>query len=411
MNTVFTNENSDLFDNDLEKSKLEFAILCNEANRDYLLATSSVMFTEASKPEAVAKKNNIFLSTISKIFKGIKTFLDGIINRIKGYRAPKANTQDILKSGLAKKMYNDDVKDLKSKIDYEYREGNKLIQDITSATGISDEEVEKRLNSIAKVINEHKPSSLAEVITGLMAGGGIAAMTAYATKNANNLNATINDLVNGAHNISDIAKKQILKVFEHFGADTQDIVGRLGKGWEVASKELESDKELSNNATYNKLKYSSNFRTFYEKLKKLEEEAKKELDNMPSYKRKMYYIKHLKPDTSMLHLNEEKNYAMMSINGLKHRLEEYVDSQEKKSSSHKDNKNDAANKNQKNESDKNITSTVPGERKNKNVKKHERPGSKNSNSDSTNSSKTHKSSNSYESISKMGNDIKNMINK
>lgn len=383
MNTVFTNENSDLFDNELEKSKLEFAILCNEANRDYLLATSSVMFTEASKPEAVAKKNNIFLSAIRKIFEGIKTFLAKIANRIKGYRAPKANAQDILKSGLAKKMYNDDVKDLKSKIDYEYREGNKLIQDITSATGISDEEVENRLNSIAKVINKHKPSSLAEVITGLMAGGGLAAMTAYATKNANNLNATINDLANGTHNFPDTVRKQILKVLEHFGANTQNIVGRLGKGWEVASKELESDKEFSNNPTYNELKYSGNYKKFYEKLNKLEDASKKKLDTIPSYKEKMDYIKHLKPDTSMLHLKKEKNYAMMSINGLKHRLEEYVDSQEKGSSSDKINKNE------------------PDKRKNTNRNKHEKQGSR----------KNSESSSSFEKISRMGDDIKNMINK
>lgn len=91
--------------------------------------------------ENEAPKENIFKRILNKILKAIEGFIEGLQNMFSGKKAIDA--EEYFKSSTAKIKMKQDVKEINRIVDDEIRKGSKLLQLVSSKTGISDEAIDK----------------------------------------------------------------------------------------------------------------------------------------------------------------------------------------------------------------------------------------------------------------------------
>ena len=136
-------ENLDPIDLALIVAETTMDIEVDTAIKDYFYESglssceADNIFMEASEEE---KSDNIFKKAVEAIIAAISNFIDGVISAIQNLFDGRENlTPEEYKASNAMKIrLNKDIMKLTDEIDNEILKGRKIIQKISSATGISD---------------------------------------------------------------------------------------------------------------------------------------------------------------------------------------------------------------------------------------------------------------------------------
>ena len=144
-------------------------IAVDRANKEYVYEMGLIelsdnkLFIEATTDVAAAtvdvKKENAFIKAVKAICNAICNFIGDIIASITSIFDGREHIteEDYLKSNMGKVRLAKDVKKIEAVVDDEIRKGNKLLQMISSKTGISDEVIDNWVRAGAEKIGKIAP--------------------------------------------------------------------------------------------------------------------------------------------------------------------------------------------------------------------------------------------------------------
>lgn len=171
---------------------------------------SSLDELDHSFMEAVESANtSAFVVAVNKIIASIKNFIGGFIRMIENMFSGKENmtAEDYFESPTGKIQFQCDVREIEKAIDQEVLKGRKLIQAISSVTGVSDEEVAKFVDGTTKALKKFTPI----VIPAVAAWGIKSAVAKSMKKNEKDVEELGKAAVNNP-NPDEKKKHQITKV-------------------------------------------------------------------------------------------------------------------------------------------------------------------------------------------------------
>ena len=144
-------------------------IAVDTANKEYVFECGLIDFSddrlfiesEENNTETDAKKENAFVKAVKAICTAIKNFISDLVSTIIGIfdTRERITDKDYLASNTGKVRLERDVRKLEEIVDDEILKGNKLLQKVSSITGISDKAIDdwvqkssERISKVAPVV-------------------------------------------------------------------------------------------------------------------------------------------------------------------------------------------------------------------------------------------------------------------
>ncbi len=114
---------------------------------------------DATESSTGKKHENIFIKALKAICNAIRNFIGDIVSVIAGLFDGRENIkpEEYFESPTAKVRLDRDVKQLEYIVDDEIRKGNKLLQKVSSKTGVSDEEIDSWVRTGATKLEKLAP--------------------------------------------------------------------------------------------------------------------------------------------------------------------------------------------------------------------------------------------------------------
>ena len=166
---IYLNENNPI-EHQFIAAETALDIAVARANKEYVLESGLIelsdnkLFMESKDVESVdgtvvAKKENAFIKAVKAICTAIRNFISDLITSIASIFDGRENitAEDYLESPTGKIRLEKDVEKLERIVDEELRQGNKLLQKVSSMTGISDEVIDKWVRTGVDKINKLAP--------------------------------------------------------------------------------------------------------------------------------------------------------------------------------------------------------------------------------------------------------------
>lgn len=148
-------------------SETAMDIAVARANKEYVYESGLIelsddkLFIESENEstEADVKRENAFVKAIKAICTAIRNFIGDLIASIASIFDGREDltAEEYFDSPTAKVRLSNDVNEMEAIVDDEIRKGNKLLQKISSATGISDKEIDTWINNGASKIAKLAP--------------------------------------------------------------------------------------------------------------------------------------------------------------------------------------------------------------------------------------------------------------
>lgn len=165
---IYLNEN-DPIERSFIAAETALDIAISHANKEYMYESGLIelsgnkLFIEAVEtsvdPATKAKRENAFIKAVKAICSAIINFIGDIIASIANIFDGRENVtpEEYFESPTGKLRLQKDINKLEAVIDDEIRKGNKLLQKLSKATGISDEEIDKWIRLSSEAINKIAP--------------------------------------------------------------------------------------------------------------------------------------------------------------------------------------------------------------------------------------------------------------
>ena len=145
------------------ETAFDIAVAC--ANKEYEFNSGLISFNseELFHEAADTKKENVFVAFVKGVFNAIRNLFSGIAESISNIFDTRKdiNMEDVLKSSKAKVQLDKDINKLNDVVDDEIRKGNKLLQMISSTTGISDDKIDQWIRGGVEKIEQVAPVAIA----------------------------------------------------------------------------------------------------------------------------------------------------------------------------------------------------------------------------------------------------------
>lgn len=222
----------------------EYDLSIHNANSTFALESamlSSIMkdpiYEGVTGEEKTQTAGNKFKEFLKSIVNAVKNFVNGTIEMIQGLFSSKENIDlnTYLKSNTGQIQLDYDIKDIQRQVEDERRKGRKLIQRISSVTGVDDKEVESFVDNAADFANKHTKT----IIKTAIAAPLIMAVPKLLNKGKDN----ISDCANDANKVTDPKKQsQIQKVLNKMSSMEKDF----GSIMAYFCKNLEKDMKKNN---------------------------------------------------------------------------------------------------------------------------------------------------------------------
>lgn len=165
---IYLNE-SDPIERSFIAAETALDIAVARANKEYAFESGLIelsenklfMESEESTDDSIvdSKKENAFIKAVKAICTAIRNFIRDIIDTVTNLFDGRDNItpEDYLTSPTGSVRLIKDVEKLEKIVDDELRQGNKLLQKVSSITGISDEVIDKWIKSGAEKIGKLAP--------------------------------------------------------------------------------------------------------------------------------------------------------------------------------------------------------------------------------------------------------------
>jgi hypothetical protein len=206
-----------------------FEIAVASANKEYEFESNLISFnSEEIFHEATdAKKENAFVKFVKGICNAIRNLFAGIAESISNIFDTRKdiNMEDVLKSSKAKVQLDKDINKLNDVVDDEIRKGNKLLQMISSTTGISDDKIDQWIQGGVEKIKQVAPVA----ITAGSAIGFNALIKKFFKKNNERIKEA-EDITLGSSSDTDLKKQAQKKtVINHISSLSQTFGNAVSK--------------------------------------------------------------------------------------------------------------------------------------------------------------------------------------
>ena len=164
---IYLNE-TDPVDRSFIAAETALDIAVARANKDYIyesglikLSDDKLFMEEGQTADSIVdtKKENTFIKAVKAICNAIRNFIGDLISSVASIFDNRDNItpEDYLESTTGKMTLQKDTEKLEKIVADEIRKGNKLLQKVSSLTGISDEEIDKWIRAGADKLNKLAP--------------------------------------------------------------------------------------------------------------------------------------------------------------------------------------------------------------------------------------------------------------
>lgn len=163
---IYLNEN-DPIERSFIAAETALDIAITRANKEYVYESGLIelsdnkLFIEAGTEtsDTNVKRENSFVKAVKAICTAIRNFIGDLIASIINIFDGRENlsAEEYFDAPTTKIRLDNDVREMEAIVDDEIRKGNKLLQKISSATGISDEEIDSWMKKGAERIGKLAP--------------------------------------------------------------------------------------------------------------------------------------------------------------------------------------------------------------------------------------------------------------
>ena len=243
---IYLNE-SDPIERSFIAAETALDIAVARATKEYTLESGLIelsddkLFIESEGSVADSKKENSFIKAVKAICNAIRNFIGDLFKSIIGIFDGRENitAEDYLESTTGKIRLEKDTRELEKVVDAEIRKGNKLLQWVSSKTGISDEVIDEWMRSSAEKIQK-----IAPVVITTALGFGFKKIFSKMRDKKKHVDEAEKTATTG-DNTDSKKNKQKLKIFGHM----KTLFGHIGKNAIEWRKQMEANKKKKNTNT------------------------------------------------------------------------------------------------------------------------------------------------------------------
>ena len=232
---IYLNENDSL-ERSFIAAETALDIAVARATKEYTLESGLIelsddkLFIESEGNPSDSKRENAFVKAVKAVCNAIRKFIGDLFSSIMSIFNGRENItpEDYLASTTGKMRLEKDTEKLEKIVDEEIRKGNKLLQQISSKTGVEDDVVDSYIRTGVEKIEK-----LAPVVIPVLLGFGFKKIFGKLKDKKKSVDTAEKAATTGDN--SDSKKnKQKLKVFSHM----KSMLGQLGKGCANLAKQL-----------------------------------------------------------------------------------------------------------------------------------------------------------------------------
>lgn len=217
---IYSNESVDDIERTFIMINTQYEIDILRVNQNYMIESSLISFHKDDN--IITEKSGSFSKFIKGLVDSIIHFIDNLINSFLDLFKVRdnVNTEDLLKSKQGEIKLRRDIYKLSDTIDDEIRKGNKLLHNVSSATGLTEKQVEEYIENGKDKILKIAPATITIAST-------IIARKKVSEKLQNKKNSVkkLKNNVNNMDNIDNGTEKLVIRVVNHISS----LINEYGK--------------------------------------------------------------------------------------------------------------------------------------------------------------------------------------
>lgn len=210
---IYSNESVDDVERRFIMINTQYEIDITRVNQNYMIESSLISFHKDDN--IITEKSGSFSNFIKGLFNSIIHFIDNLINSILDLfkDRDRVDTNDLLNSKHGEIRLKRDINKLSDTIDDEIRKGNKLLHSISSATGLTEKQVDDYIQKGKEKILRVAPATITATSTII-----VRKKVSEKLQNKKNSVKNLENNVNNMNNIDNNNQKLVTDVVNHISS-------------------------------------------------------------------------------------------------------------------------------------------------------------------------------------------------